>query len=369
MHSEQAQRVEVIGDAAAFAELAPAWAELWQAAAPNRPSAALRHGYVNLGLRHAAPRSVPCIIVVWQGARLICAWPLIVRHVVGARVARQSGCGNDEEYGGPLLAADVDAVAVLASIWPVLEAAADAVWACNLLPHGGAAMALAHAGRARATQAVVSPIARCGQFADAAAWRRSLSKNRRAQIGNDRRRLAKQGRLETLMVAPAEAAAFCDWFFATKCLWLDARGIGDNWLRWNHCRTFFVDALRNPADTGVFAIALMLDGAYVAGSLCLDGDVIEYLVTTFDRSLARYSPGSLAYEDLLAIGAASGRDVDLRITAEPYKLRWADDGEARVTLLIALTPRGLVPVWQFAARRCLVALRRRLGALRRRWRA
>jgi CelD/BcsL family acetyltransferase involved in cellulose biosynthesis len=369
MLSEQGQRVEVIGDAAVFAELAPAWAELWQAAAPTCPSPALRHGYVNIGLRHAAPRSVPCVIVVWRDARLICAWPLVVRREAGARVARHSGCGNDEEYGGPLIAADVDAAAVLASIWPLLEAVADAVCACNLLPHGVAAIALAQSGRARATQAVMSPIIRCGQFADVAAWRHSQSKKKRAQIGNDRRRLAKQGRLETVMVAPAEAAAFCDWFFATKCLWLDARGIGDNWLRWSHCQTFFVDALRNPAETGVFALALMLDGAYVAGSLCLDGDVIEYFATTFDRSLARYSPGSLNFEDLLAIGAATGRDVDLRITAESYKLRWADDGEARVTLLIALTPRGLVPVCRAAARRRLVALRRRLGAVRRRWRA
>jgi CelD/BcsL family acetyltransferase involved in cellulose biosynthesis len=357
----------VIGEATQLAQLAPAWDRLWAESVQQRPSIALRHGYVSLGVRHAAPGSRFCIILVWQAERLVGAWPLAIRRERGIRVAHHVGCGNDEEYAGPLVADDVDPARVVALALPHLRAVADAVWLCNLACGSALEAAFADAGLFRACQPVVSPIVRSGQFADPAAWRASKSKHFRALMGNDRRRLAKQGRLESIRVEPDAAAAFCDWFFATKCRWLDTNGLKSKWLRQSHCRDFFEAALRDPAGSGVFAPALRLDGAYVAGGFCFDGDPIEFFATTYDPAHGRFGPGSLLYEDIAVLGIATGRNVDLRITWDTYKLRWADGGDARLTMLMALTPRGVPAALAFAARQRWKAVRRRLGALKRRW--
>jgi CelD/BcsL family acetyltransferase involved in cellulose biosynthesis len=364
---EATWRVEVISDAAALAQVAPAWDALWLAAMPLRPTPALRHGFISLGVRHQTPGASLHIIVVWDGDRLALAWPLIIRREQGLRVARHIGCGNNEEYAGPLIAAGVDAAAVLAVALPRLRGAVDALWVFNLADDHPAMAVLAGAGLFCARQAIVSPVVRCGQFPDLAAWRKSQSKNFRAVLGNDRRRLAKQGRLESIVVTPEQARAFCAWFFATKCQWLDSRGFGESWLRRPECQAFFVDALQDPHRSGVFASALVLDGAFIAGSLCLDGDPIEFFATAFDPRFGRYGPGSLAYEDLVGIGTASGRDIDLRITRDTYKLRWTSVGDPRATLLIALGVRALLKVLVFQLRQNWTWLRRWLGARRRRW--
>ena len=366
--STTAWRAEIISDAAGLARIAPAWDALWQAAAPLRPSPALRHGYIGLGLRHASGDAAPVIVLVWQAEQLRLAWPLAIRTIGGMRVARHIGGGSDEEYAGPLVDGSVGVAGAVAAALAVLRGAADALWVFNMAAHGPVAVALADAGLARVGQPISSPVVQCGNFADLAGWRRTLSKNLRATLGNDRRRLERLGRFESVIVGPADAAAFCDWFFATKCQWLDQRGIGENWLRRSECRAFYADAIRDSTATGVFGAALTLDGHWIAGNICLDSDPIELVATTFDRQYRRYGPGSLVYEDVVAHGIASGRNVDLRITWENYKGRWTNADEPRTTLLLALTPRGLPMVWRQALRLQVKALRRRLGALKRRWR-
>ena len=71
---------------------------------------------------------------------------------------------------------------------------------------------------------------------------------------------------------------------------------------------------------------------------------------------------------MIVLGIASGRDVDLRITRDAYKWRWTDEGEARLTLFIALGGRGLLSVWRFGWQLWIKAARSRLGAVWRRWR-
>ncbi len=362
-----ALRAEDVSEATALAQLASAWDRLWAESERQRPSVALRHGYVGLGLRHAAPGTRFCIITVWQGERLVAAWPLAIRRERGVRVAHHVGCGNDEEYGGPMVADDVDPALVMALAVPRLRAVADAVWLCNLAADSALEAAFENFGLFNARQPVLSPVVRCGQFADAAAWRASKSKHFRAVMGNDRRRLAKQERLESVLVAPDAAEAFCDWFFATKCRWLDSSGKQSIWLRQPHCRAFFEAALRDQAASGVFAPALLLDGAFIAGGICFDGDPIEFFATTYDPAHRRYGPGSLLYADVTGQAIASKRDVDLRITWDEYKRRWADGGDARMTMLIALGTRGLPPALAFAAKQRVKMVRRRLGALKRRW--
>lgn len=305
--------------------------------------------------------------MVWQGERLVLAWPLVIRRARGVRIARHIGCGNDEEYAGPLVAADVDTAAVLAATLPMLRGVIDALWVFNLAGDKPVLAILAGSGLFSARQTFLSPIVRCGQYADVAAWRKSQSKSFRAVLGNDRRRLAKQGKLESITIAPAQALDYCQWFFAMKCQWLDARGIQSSWLRRAECQAFFVDALQDQTRSGVFATALTLDGAYIAGSLCFDGDPIEFFSTAFDPDYSRFGPGSLAYEDLVAIGAASGRDLDLRISRDTYKLRWTSVGDRGSTLLIALGVRALPMTSAFALRQSWTRLRRWLGARKRRW--
>jgi hypothetical protein len=73
--STTAWRAAIISDAAGLARIAPAWDALWQAAAPLRPSPALRHGYIGLGLRHASGDAAPVIVLVWQAEQLRLAPP------------------------------------------------------------------------------------------------------------------------------------------------------------------------------------------------------------------------------------------------------------------------------------------------------
>ena len=362
-------RVEVIDDAAALSRIAPAWQALWQAAAPLRPSPALRHAYVELGVRHRAAEHGLRIILVWQGERLVLAWPLTVQRARGVRIARHIGSGSNEEYAGPLVAAAVDTGSVVAAAVALLRRHADALWAYNLASGSAVADAIARAGLGSSVEAVQSPIIRCGGAASHADWLKTRSRNFRNAMGSARRQLAATGTLESRLVPETEAVSFTSWLFATKRQWGAARGKSAAWLHDQRAEAFFAAALADRVATGAFGLAICLDGRYVAGALCFDGQPIEFYVTVFDDRLARFSPGSLIYEDVVRHAIAHGCDVDLRITWDDYKRRWADGSDPRATMLIALTVRGLPTLWRQRLVLRIKAFRRRAGALRRRLRA
>ncbi len=357
-------RVDIITDADGVAALAGEWSALFAAAAAPSPSQ--RHGFVMLAGRLMAPADWR-VFAVREAGRLVAVWPLQVRRQGGVRVARHIGACHNEEYAGPLIAGDADAGAVVAAMLAGLRDHADVLWVYNVRASTPLAAALAGGGLGSARENITSPIIRSAAFASHRDWLKAQSANLRAALGNARRRLATVGRLESVLVAPEDAADFCDWLIATKRSWASTRGLRAPWLDDPRTAAFYTAALADRPGTGAFAQALRLDGRFIAAVLCFDGAKIEVYVTTFDPASARYSPGSLVFEDRVADAIATNRDIDLRVTFDDYKRRWASETESRETLCVALTPLGLPALWAERSRLAWKANRRRIGGLLRRW--
>jgi CelD/BcsL family acetyltransferase involved in cellulose biosynthesis len=324
---------------------------------------ALRDAATRLCVRGRRGDGAWCIATVRQAARLVAVWPLQVRYEGGVRVARHFGCGSNEEYAGPVIAGDVERAAIVAALVGALRDHGDLLWAYNVLPEDAAAIA----GLARSRDRIDSPLIACGAADSHAAWMATRSRNFRNALASARRQLARQGSVAAGLVAASDSGAFCDWMFTAKRDWGASRGIS-TWFGDPHAAAVWRGALADPVATGAFGIALRLDGRPIAGVLCLDGAPIELCMTVFDPAFARWSPGSLVYEDLVAHAIASGRDIDLRITWDDYKRRWTTASDRRDTLCVALTPRGLPSVWQQKLRLQLRPWRRWAGEQRRRWR-
>lgn len=294
------------------------------------------------------------IVAIGRGLELAALWPLYVSD----GTVRLLGSGSNEEYGGILGRID-ETMAELA-----LDAAlagGRTLEVYNLRPDDPLTRAIEKHGRFH-RMIVHSPIISIDGSADA--WRAGKSKSFRQTIRNARNRLAKLGHLAIGRVDKADAGTFTRWLFDTKRQWLDANGVGASWIRQPQSERFFASLIGDPA-SNVIGFALTLDGSYVAGSILLLSKDIEFFLVANDPSFAQFSPGQLVLDGLIDFAADAGTNIDLRITQDAYKLRWADRSEDRVSYIVARDWRGLAPVLRSRVRGGLLSVRTHLGRVRR----
>lgn len=314
------------------------------------------------------------IITVRRGGRLDCVWPLYVSRARFRSEACHLGCGAYEEYAGPLFRDGPDAADTIRAALQAAKGLADLLKVYNV-PETSLADEILAADRAPSLRtSVSSPVINLKEFADFESWVKTKSKNFRAALRNDRRRLQDQGVVEFReMVGPVDGARCVDWIFENKRRWAAERKIRRTWVYADSGKAFFMAlAVRTreerPARPGVQFYALLLDDKIInAGIGFVSHDRVEYFMSAVDNAYHYYSPGNQFVMEYATVALKMGLDYDFRITTNPYKLRWTDRFDRYDSFWIACTPRGLISVTRQRVRVGLYMLRVKLGPHVKKW--
>jgi CelD/BcsL family acetyltransferase involved in cellulose biosynthesis len=308
------------------------------------------------------------IVVVRRGERLECVWPLYVSRVRFKSVACHLGCGAYEEYAGPLFRDGPGAADAIRAALKAAKGLADLLQIYNV-PQSSLAAEILAADRAHGLRtSVSSPVISLKDFEDFEAWVKTKSKNFRAALRNDRRRLQDVGKVEFReMTGPVDGARCVDWMFENKRKWALDRKIGHSWVQGELGKAFFMAlAVRTPEerparpDTQFFAL-LLDDKIISAGIGLVSRDRIEYFMSAVDSEYNYYSPGNQFVMEYATVAIRMGLDYDFRITTDPYKLRWTDRFDRYDSFWIACTPRGLISAARQRVRGELHAVRVKLA--------
>ena len=168
------------------------------------------------------------------------------------------------------------------------------------------------------------------------AYRERLSRNRRKQLGRRRRALEREGRLEFQIVDGRDhlddLGPPLEEFFQLEALaWKGAAGTAITSRA--ETRRFYTEVGRWAAERGWFRLAfLRLDGRPLAVHYLLEeGGVLHTVKGGFDPAFARFSPGMLLLEAVLAHAFEAGLcRVALLGGDEAYKVTFTKDVEERV---------------------------------------
>ncbi|GEL21284.1 hypothetical protein PSU4_02380 [Pseudonocardia sulfidoxydans NBRC 16205] len=78
---------------------------------------------------------------------------------------------------------------------------------------------------------------------------------------------------------------------------------------------------------GILRVSFLeVDGHAIAGELCLEDDYATYpLKASYEPDHRQYSPGLILLFEQIRTSVESGRSYEFMGSAEPYKMRWADD--------------------------------------------
>lgn len=360
--------VTICGDVAEARALKADWDELLATATAS--SEALSSDYVMPAWAELAKveGNRLAIVVVRRAGRLECIWPLYVSKVGWRTAATHPGCGAYEEYAGPLFRDEPGAAEAVGAAFQAAKGLADLLQIYNL-PEGGLASRIVAADRAPSLRTrVSSPIISLKGFEDFEAWVKTKSKNFRAALRNDRRRLQDVGQVEFReMVGPADGARCVDWMFENKRQWAAERKIRHSWVMDEHGQAFFrALAVRTPdqrparPDTQFFAL-LLDDKIISAGIGLVSRDRIEYFMSAADAEYNYYSPGNQFVMEYATVAIRMGLDYDFRITTDPYKLRWTDRFEHYDSFWIACSLRGRIAVVHQQGRAAVQAVRVKLA--------
>lgn len=310
------------------------------------------------------------IVTVRRGGRLDCVWPLYISRVRFKSVACHLGCGAYEEYAGPLFRDGPGAPEVVRAALKAAKGLADLLKVYNV-PETSLATEILAADRAHGLRtSVSSPVISLKGFEDFESWVKTKSKNFRAALRNDRRRLQDVGEVEFReMAGPVDGARCVDWMFENKRQWAAERKIGHSWVHDELGQAFFKAlAVRGPdqrparPDTQFFAL-LLDDKIISAGIGLVSHDRIEYFMSAVDSAYNYYSPGNQFVMEYATVAIRMGLDYDFRITTDPYKLRWTDRFDRYESFWMPCTSRGLISAARQRVRGEMYKLRVRFGPL------
>lgn len=307
------------------------------------------------------------VILLWRGEKLVCVWPLYTRKIGGITVATHMGSGSNEEYAGPLIFQDEDAEKTASLALDEARKISDALEVYAMDPTSPMGRLLDGIGGFKYRNLLRSPTISLRDHADFAAWFSTKSKSFRQGLRYDRKRLSQLGQLEfASTVGSLDGQELVTWLFANKRAWLTERGIGESWIRDPQGEGFFSALLsrkapRTPSVGEVLGFALKLDGQIIAGCICLRSDkLLEFFITGFDARHGAFSPGNLMIEDCVRWACERRLDFDFRLNTDPYKLRWIDRFDDRLTVILASGLRGARRPIQFGARRAVRRTRQQL---------
>ncbi|WP_233800102.1 GNAT family N-acetyltransferase [Paraburkholderia sp. HP33-1] len=340
------REVRVCRSPAEFARLRPAWETLDAAYRPG-----LDFTFAEVAADHAFARGdTVSVVLVSDGAALVALWPLMIARRGGCRVARTLGCGNDEEYGGPLLADPADARLYAAALDALRRVEADVLELRMLDREAPLAAALAHIPQSWVMGAIPARWRRLdgysialSSFATYDAFLATRTESLRGPLRRRAKRLAERGEVEYGWCQSADdAREVLTWLFANKRRWALARGLHTAYLMDDQLRDFFIDlAGRIDLVATPLVFFVKLNGSPVAAAVNIVGPrTIEYYITTYDEAYAAFSVGNLLIDRIVRWAHASGRDFDFRPYFSIYKERWSNRETWHEHHFVMLTLRG-----------------------------
>lgn len=317
--------LSVLRSADEMSALAPEWNALLARSPRHRFSQS--HAWISTGWRQVSQprgRELHCLVLREAGA-LVGVWPLVVATDGSRRVVRPAGA-EASEYCGPLLAPVGDAMARTRRLWRAAARLGDLVFLPYVREDTALSQLLPRTGLWRTTDFPAPAVyAARADYADWAAYQKTLSGSLRHTIRRVRRRLGEKGKF-TLDIEPRERRAeLIDWMLEHKKRWLDDEGMESEWIGRRDYRDFLVDlAEQSDGTSGLLLFALRLDGAPVAANLVtIDADHFEVFIGVYDPAMNAFSPGQILTDHCLAWAFERGLDYDLRIGDAFYKRGWA----------------------------------------------
>lgn len=284
--------IRVCSSSAEFARLRPMWSALATTCPPS-----LEFTYCEVAAARAFARGATVsVVLVSVGEVPVAIWPVKVEHRGAYRVARALGCGNDQEYGGPLVADPADARYYAAALQALRCLEAD-VLEIRLIESGSALdAALSNVPRSWVHRAI--PLRwRCvdsysislSEFATYDDFVATRPESLHGSLRRRARRLADDSLVQYGWCQDAlDAREVLTWLFANKRRWALARGFDTPFLMDDEVSDFFIDlAGRIDLVATPFVSFVKVNGAPVAASVNLVGTRnIEYFITTYDENFA-----------------------------------------------------------------------------------
>jgi CelD/BcsL family acetyltransferase involved in cellulose biosynthesis len=310
--------IEIVDDAAGFAELAGEWDGLVRAM--PRPSPFLLHGWLSTWWEHHGDGAQLRVLVARRDGRLEGALPLCVRRRGGVSVLRFLGEG-DSALADVLLAPGADP-ALAARLGEAAAAVPHDLADLFGLPAGSRLEAALGARRLRLVPRAEAPVLELDDGWDAV-YRAKYSSKTRNTHKRRQRQLAELGEVSVEMAD--DGAALEEAFRLHELRWRDrpeASGFATP-----AGRRFHHDALRALAPLGVPRIVLLrVGGRAIACNyfMLLEGRMYFHELA-FDPELGRFSPGLVTTLEAIGAAAAAGaRRVEFLGGQERYKLELAD---------------------------------------------
>jgi CelD/BcsL family acetyltransferase involved in cellulose biosynthesis len=282
----------------------------------------------------------PLVATAWDDDRLVALLPLCVRRYKGVRILEWIGA-RVSDYCDALVAADVDARAVLAALWKALER------------HGGFDVARFNHVR---DDAHVSPVLSALSpwtetrehaggvpitWASGEEWLRAQSAGMRDRVKYNGRRMVKAGYDVQVCGTADECAAIVDTLVAQKRPWLAARGLS-SMINEPGGVEFLKGVVAAAAARGELHLSTVRNHERIAAcdlAFVRNGNVYSY-IASFDPELAKYSFGRVLTDRLLMWACDTGqRRLDLLLGAYDYKTEYNCTLEPVRTEVVA---RGLL---------------------------
>lgn len=331
------------------------------------------HQWADAALRLIAKprgRELQCLTLHSDG-RLVAVWPLAIERAGSLHIVRPLGT-EGSEYSAPLVEDGPALSERTRRLWTEAAKLGDLVVLPNVRADAPIARLLDEGGLLRAPDmAAPAPYVARRDYADWAAYQKTLSGSLRHKLRRVRRRLAEKGAVSLAIEDPSDAARLLDWMLEHKRRWLGHHGLTSEWIGRDDYRDFLVGLASRP-DTGVTLFALKVDGVPIAGQLATVNPVrFEAHIGVYDPEWRFYAPGQVLTEHCMAWAFERGLDFDLRVGDEAYKRDWASRSCDATTWYVATSWRGLRVVarrravlvsWQLKSR-----LRRLLGRRRGTW--
>ena len=291
--------------------------------------------------RIASGRPGPRAALVYEDARLVGAWALERRRLGPVRVLRPLG-GPFQTYGGPTLAAGVDAGVVAGCAWEALRTGADAL-KVSRARGDGALLAVPELAE-HAVLVDRSPAVALGEHASVESYLEGLSRNRRKGLKRRRRRLGERGSLGLIeVIEPSDRRAAVAEALAFKRAWLAANSVFSATLS----RADFGDRLSACAGAPELFDALKLfrlelDGKTLAVELgFIDGDAYRSYLGAFHPDWAKEGVGTVLTLEVIGWCIATGlRTYDLLPPDTDFKRSWADEISDVHEIIVPLSARG-----------------------------
>lgn len=280
------------------------------------------------------------VVSVEIAGQIAAIWPLCSERRGLATVLTHLGCGNEEEYAGPLLAGGALGLSAARAALAHVMHRADIIRIYNIPPQNALCMVLDDTDVPIRKGDVYSPVIDETLHMSWNEWLETRSKSFRYELRNGRKRLTQHGaiRFENVKSEP-ELNETIAWMFEVKRADLVQRDVIKSWVYGIQARQCLAFAAAATPQINVFA--LKVDAVTAAACILFETDYLcEFFMTSYNREFYACSPGNLLIAEVAKQCFSNQKIFDFRLTNDVYKGRWCKATTPYRRFVVAATPLG-----------------------------